>query len=83
MLVNQPLFKLLLYTQHEVIAMTSFEYSECLRETLQDLREDAMLLVLALNGVRSSVDSLTLDCLLRLNDYLNQHMDDLRFLCSS
>ena len=61
--------------------MTGLEYSECLQETLQDLREDAALLRLALLGARVSIDRLTLDCLLRLSDYLNQHVDDLRVLC--
>ena len=61
--------------------MADFEQEENLREALQDLREDAALLRLALMGARVSIDSLTLDCLLRLSDYLNQHVDDLRVLC--
>ena len=61
--------------------MANFEQEENLREALQDLREDAALLRLALLGARVSIDRLTLDCLLRLSDYLNQHVDDLRVLC--
>ena len=57
--------------------MTGLEYSECLQETLQDLREDAALLNLALLGARVSIDDLTLACLLRLTDYLDQHIKDI------
>lgn len=57
--------------------MTGFEYSEHLQETLQDLREDAALLNLALLGARVSIDELTLTCLLRLTDYLDQHIRDI------
>ena len=52
--------------------MKDFEYSEALRETLQELREDAMLIGLALLGTQGAVDKLTRDCLLRLADYLNR-----------
>ena len=61
--------------------MTDFEYSECLRETLQELREDTMLIALSLLGAQVSIDKLTLDCLLRLTDYLNQHVNDVCVLC--
>lgn len=61
--------------------MTDFEYSECLEETLQELREDAMLLNLALLGAQVSIDELTHDCLLRLTDYLQQHVNDICALC--
>ena len=61
--------------------MTDFEYSECLKETLQELREDAMLIALSLLGAQVSIDKLTLDCLLRLTDYLNQHVNDVCVLC--
>lgn len=61
--------------------MKDFEYSEALRETLQELREDAMLIGLALLGTQGSVDKLTRDCLLRLADYLNQHVNDIATLC--
>lgn len=61
--------------------MTEFEYSECLEETLQGLREDGRLLNLALMGAEISVDRLTLDCLMRLADYLNQHVNDICVLC--
>ena len=63
--------------------MTDFEYSECLKETLQELREDAMLLDMALLGCQVSIDKLTLDCLLRLTDYLQQHVNDICTLCKS
>lgn len=61
--------------------MTALEHDERLREALQGLREDAALLRLALMGAEVSIDSLTLECLLRLTDYLDQHVDDLRVLC--
>lgn len=61
--------------------MAICQQEESLRDTLQDLREDAALLRLALMGAEASMDRLTLDCLLRLSDYLNQHVDDLRSLC--
>ncbi len=61
--------------------MTDFEHTECLRETLQELREDAQLIHLSLLGAQTSVDPLTLDCLLRLTDYLNQHINDVCVLC--
>lgn len=61
--------------------MTDREHSECLEETLQELRQDAKLLGLALMGSQVSIDDLTLDCLLRLADYLNQHINDITVLC--
>lgn len=61
--------------------MTLEEHSECVQETLQDLREDAALLQLALLGAQASIDELTLSCLLRLADYLKQHVDDICVLC--
>ena len=61
--------------------MTVFEQAECLRETLQELREDARLLHLSLLGAQTSVDKLTLNCFLRLMDYLNQHINDVCILC--
>ena len=61
--------------------MTALEHDERLREALQGLPEDAALLRLALMGAEVSIDSLTLECLLRLTDYLDQHVDDLRVLC--
>lgn len=64
-----------------MIAMNEFEYSECLKETLQELKEDALLLDLALLGAQEFIDKLTLDCLLRLSDYLGQHVNDISVLC--
>ena len=61
--------------------LTPEEHAECLEETLQDLREDVALLQLALLGAQVSIDELTLRCLLRLSDYLKQHVDDIRALC--
>ena len=61
--------------------MTPEEHAECLEETLQDLREDVALLQLALLGAQVSIDELTLRCLLRLSDYLKQHVDDICALC--
>lgn len=61
--------------------MTKPEYTECLEETLQELREDAMLLELTLLGAQCSIDCLTLNCLQRLTDYLQQHVNDICVLC--
>lgn len=57
--------------------MTNLEHTECLEETLQELREDAMLLELTLLGAQCSIDCLTLSCLQRLTDYLQQHVNDI------
>jgi len=64
-----------------VINMTDFEHFECLSETLRELQEDAQLLRLALLASRPTADGLTLDCLLRLSDYLSQHVNDICVLC--
>ena len=61
--------------------MIEYSNNECIQETLQDLQEDAALLRLALLGIAHSTDKLTLACLLRLSDYLNQHVNDIRILC--
>lgn len=61
--------------------MTDFEHSVCLQETLQELQEDARLLRLALLGTQAFADKLTQDCLLRLSDYLDQHINDVCVLC--
>ena len=60
---------------------TKTEQSEEIQETLQDLREDVALLQLALLGAQAAIDRLTLSCLLRLSDYLKQHVRDLEVLC--
>ena len=61
--------------------MTPFEHDECLREALQELQEDAALLRLTLLGAQAPADALTLSCLLRLSNYLDQHVGDIRVLC--
>ena len=61
--------------------MTDCEKTECVRETLHELREDAELIRIALLGAEASVDQLTWECLLRLTDYLKQHVDDICILC--
>lgn len=61
--------------------MTKTEYTECLEETLQELREDATLIELTLMGAQRAMDSLTLSCLQRLTDYLQQHVNDICVLC--
>lgn len=61
--------------------MTALEHHECLRETLQELQEDAALMRMALLGGQAAMDRLTFSCLLRLSDYLRQHVDDIRVLC--
>lgn len=61
--------------------MTNLEHTECLEETLQELREDATLLELTLMGAQRFMDSLTLSCLQRLTDYLQQHLNDICVLC--
>ena len=55
--------------------------SECIQETLQDLQEDAVLLRLSILGTANTVDELTRTCLLRLTDYLTQHVNDICVLC--
>lgn len=57
--------------------LTTEERSEYMKEALQDLKEDVALLQLALLGAQTSIDRLTLNCLLRLSDYLKQHVDDI------
>lgn len=61
--------------------MTDSIRSDCLRESLQDLQEDAQLLRLAILAAQDSMDALTHACLLRLCDYLAQHVSDVRLLC--
>lgn len=61
--------------------MTDRERAECIQETLHDLREDTALLRMALMGAEAAVDELTWACLLRLTDYLKQHVDDICVLC--
>ena len=61
--------------------MTTFGHDQYVRETLRELREDAALLRMALLGGQSSMDGLTFSCLLRLSDYLRQHVDDVWVLC--
>lgn len=61
--------------------MTIFDRNECIKEVLQDLQEDTLLLRLSILGLQGSVDELTSVCLLRLTDYLNQHVNDICVLC--
>ena len=61
--------------------MNDLCHDKCILETLQDLREDASLLRLCILGLQDSVDELTRVCLLRLTDYLNQHVNDICVLC--
>ena len=58
--------------------MTKFE---CIQEALQDLQEDAALLRLSVLGAQGFMDELTRTCLLRLTDYLKQHVNDICVLC--
>lgn len=53
----------------------------CIQETLRDLREDAALLRLTVLGARGHMDRLTRDCLIRLSDYLGQHVNGICALC--
>lgn len=61
--------------------MKCYERKECIQETLCELQEDTALLRMALMGAEGPVDQLTWDCLLRLTDYLKQHVDDICVLC--
>ena len=61
--------------------MKCYERKECIQETLCELQEDTALLRMALMGAEGSVDQLTWDCLVRLTDYLKQHVDDICVLC--
>lgn len=54
-------------------------YGAGLGEALEDLREDALLLRLAVRGTEG-VDPLTFRCMARLCDYLDQHVEDLRHI---
>ena len=57
--------------------LTHFDRQQDLEETKEDLLQDVQLLRLALRGAEGAIDRLTLDCLLRLTDYLEQHTADL------
>ena len=61
--------------------MTDFDRAECLAETLEELQEDTTLLRLSILGTEGFVDELTRACLLRLTDYLDQHVNDICVLC--
>ena len=52
--------------------------SGCITETLEDLQEDLFLLRMTLLGAEEVLEPLAFRCLLRLSDYLEQHVDDLR-----
>ena len=54
-----------------------------LQNALYDLKQDTKLLQLAIRGSDSSMDSLTKECLLRLTDYLQQHVNDVCFCIST
>ena len=65
------------------MTMLISEHAECLQESLNDLREDARLLQITLRGVRTPADELTMNCLIRLTDYLDQHVNDVCVLCKN
>ena len=50
-------------------------------ETLLELRQDAAMFRLMLFGLEISLDELSLQCLFRISDYLDQHIDDVCTLC--
>ena len=52
-------------------------------EALQDLREDAVMLHAVLCNAKAPVDQVTLACLLRLSDYLNQHIQDMEMAAAN
>lgn len=60
-----------------------FSLDQCnsLQEALYDLKQDANLLQLAIRGSAPDINALTFECLLRLMDYLQQHINDICFLC--
>lgn len=60
--------------------MTDLEYSKSLEDALEDLQEDAELIRIVLLGAGDAVDELTLRCMLRLSDYLKQHINDVEML---
>jgi len=60
---------------------TLLDSQNCLQESLYDLRQDTRLLQLAIRGAAHTMDPLTWECLLRLTDYLQQHVNDVCFLC--
>ncbi len=57
------------------------ERFENLCETLEELQEEAAFLNLTLLGAESAIDRRTLGCLMRLSDYVTQHVNDLSALC--
>lgn len=56
------------------------DFSEQLKDALEDLSEDVELIRLTLLGAQGAADKMTLRCLLRLSDYLEQHMQDIKML---
>ena len=57
------------------------EQDEDLKETLLELRQDAAMFRLMLFGLEISLGELSLQCLFRISDYLDQHIDDVCTLC--
>jgi len=60
--------------------MDEFERREELERTWENLFQILHILRLTLQGAEIEIDDLTLNCLLRLTDYLDQHTADLRNL---
>lgn len=63
------------------LEMTEPERREELATTLDDLQQDVLMLRLMLRGLDGSADPLALQCLLRVSDYLDQHIWDVCALC--
>ena len=51
-----------------------------LQEAVQALREDSALLELALLGAQAAIDPTTLSCLLRVSDFIRDHIREMSAL---
>ena len=62
--------------------LTEAQRQQELSDTLEELRQDLLMLRLMLRGLEGRCDDLSLQCLTRIGDYLDQHIGDVRVLCS-
>ena len=65
------------------MTVTNSDRMEQMQDALQDLREDAALLQFVLLGAQPSIEPQAFSCLLRLSDYLKQHIQDAGMLFES
>lgn len=62
--------------------LTESQRQQELSDTLEELRQDILMLRLMLRGLEGRCEDLPLQCLARMGDYLDQHIRDVRVLCS-